>query len=108
MSAGSEQPTSSADDGSIVGQLPPYTWSDEESVSYEAAVEAINEVVGACSARIADERAKAEPDASAIATWSDERRRCHELRQRLDPTDHEQIARVRRESAERAVQLRQH
>lgn len=40
-----------------IGRLCPHTWSSEESVAYEAVIEAINGVVGAYSGLIAEARA---------------------------------------------------
>jgi hypothetical protein len=86
--------------------LASFTSSEEEAVAYEVALEHINEVVGACSARIARERARPDPDRDAIAAWLAEQGRCAEVRRGLDPSDHAAVARVRKEYAVLARLLR--
>jgi hypothetical protein len=86
----------------VVERMKPYDWSDQESVGYEAALEAINGLVGAYSARITAERAKPTPDLEAIARWRDERAACADVRRALSPTDHDEVARVRRDYPLRA------
>ena len=85
--------------------MKPYEWSDQESVDYEAALEAINGLVGAYSARITTERAKPTPDLEAIARWRDERAACADARRELRPTDHDEVARVRRDYPVRACSV---
>lgn len=93
--------------GSLLDNLKPYVWSDEESVAYEVAIEATGEVVGVCSSKLSKERVKPEPDPDVIAAWHDEIRRWVKIRRALDPTNHDQIARVRREAPAHAQYLRQ-
>ncbi|MFJ5016255.1 hypothetical protein [Streptomyces griseoluteus] len=38
----------------VIKNLRPHTWSSEESVAYEAAIEAINGVIGVCSGLLTD------------------------------------------------------
>ncbi|AVH54850.1 hypothetical protein C4B68_02475 [Streptomyces dengpaensis] len=84
-----------------------FEWDSEEAVAYEAAIEAVNGVVGAYSARIAAEEARPEPDAQAIAAAIAGRREVQRLRESLDPADHAAIARTRREMTELARQIRE-
>jgi hypothetical protein len=92
----------------VTASLRPYTWSDQESVGYEAAIEAINAVVGAYNARITREKTRpvAEQDGAAIARWRQECGACQRRREGLEPTDHGQIAAVRREYTRRLDNLR--
>lgn len=91
---------------SVIGSLPAYEWSSEETAAYEAAVEAINGAVGAYSARIAAEEAEPEVDVAAIEALSRASAVCATERERLDPTDHEGIAEVRRRYAALADEIR--
>jgi hypothetical protein len=65
----SEQP-----EKAIIDDLPPFTWSDRESVAYEAALEAINELIGAYTACIAAEEQKEDPNRQAVDDWRAARR----------------------------------
>ncbi|MGW5343400.1 hypothetical protein [Streptomyces sp. HUAS TT3] len=93
----SEEPVSASFSG--------FEWSSEESVAYEAAIEAINGAVGAYTARIHTESGKPSPDADLIGQWRDRRGELARVRERLDPSDHERIAEVRRYYADLARQL---
>jgi hypothetical protein len=73
----------------------PFAWSSEESVAYEAAVEAVNGAVAAYSARIAAEEAGERPDREKIARWRAARAECARSREGLDPTDGVAIAAAR-------------
>jgi hypothetical protein len=77
----------------VLDQLEPHIWSSEESVAYEAAIEAINDAVGAYSAVIAEQESKAEPDTAVIAAAEAAQANCALPREQLDPTDREQIRR---------------
>lgn len=77
--------------------MKPYEWSSQESVNYEAALEAINELIGAYSARIAREEAKVTPDLAAVASWEAETDACVQAQRNLDPTQHDDVARIRRD-----------
>lgn len=90
----------------IVGRLRGFAWSSEESVAYEAALEAINAAVGAYSAVISAEEAKAAPDGSVVSAALSGQAECARRREELDPADHAQIAAARREFAELASRIR--
>jgi predicted hotdog family 3-hydroxylacyl-ACP dehydratase len=90
----------------VLDQLEPYSWSSEESVAYEAAIEAINAAVGAYSAVIAEQESKAAPDAAVIAAAEAAQATCALHREQLDPTDHDQISATRRQFAELAERIR--
>lgn len=91
---------------SVLDQLSSHEWSTQETVAYEAAIEAINGAVGAYTARITAEQANPQPDVEMVENWRRERRDCEAVRRGLDPADHEQIARTRRHYAELTEQLR--
>jgi hypothetical protein len=95
------------DTSSTISRLQSFAWSSEESVAYEAAIEAINAVVGAYSARIAAEEAKASPGAEVIATAEAGQAECARIREGLDPGDHQQIADARQRFAQLAVEIRE-
>ncbi|WP_017558043.1 hypothetical protein [Nocardiopsis baichengensis] len=84
------------------------TWSGQEAVSYEAALEAIHGAMGAYSALIAHEEGKPAPDPALIQQARADRRACIEHRQALDPADADQVARTRAHYSEltRAVRER--
>jgi hypothetical protein len=92
---------------SLIDQLQPYTWSDQETANYEAAIEAINELIGTYSARISAENAKTQPNQAAITEWRDAQARCATLQHELRAVDHVAVARVRAEYPAIVRRLRQ-
>ncbi|MFC7933954.1 hypothetical protein [Streptomyces cinereoruber] len=92
---------------SITHELTPYDWSTKETAAYEAAVEAVNGAVGAYTARIAAERAKASPNQDAIDADTAACRQLAREREELQPDDREQIANARRRYAALARQIRE-
>jgi hypothetical protein len=93
-------------DKPVLGQMEGFTWSTEESVAYEAALDAINVAVGAYTASIAAEEAKPVPDPAVIAAARSGRAECARWRERLDPADHAAVADTRRRFTELARELR--
>lgn len=88
----------------VIGNLRPHVWSSEQSVAYEAAIEAINGVVGAYSGLIAE--AENRPGTGAeIAEYQRLRTKCQQERRGLKPEDAENIARVRASYAARLREL---
>jgi hypothetical protein len=81
--------------GAITGRLDRYVWSNEETAAYEAAVEAVNGAVGACSALLAAERARPEPDRAVMAEALAARARLAREREGLRPGDRARIAAAR-------------
>ncbi|MEY9211710.1 hypothetical protein NI17_009115 [Thermobifida halotolerans] len=73
------------------------SWSGVEAGKYEAALEAISAAMGAYSALIAHENTKDTPDPRVVEQARRDRRECVRRREALDPTDTEQVARVRAE-----------
>lgn len=92
---------------SATGRLRPHQWSNEETAAYEGAIEAVNAVVGAYSARIAQEEAQQVPDLDRIAAAKAARTELARERERLVPTDHAAIAAARRHYAELAAAVRE-
>jgi predicted hotdog family 3-hydroxylacyl-ACP dehydratase len=94
------------DEPSVLSGLQPFSWSSEESVAYEAALEAINGAVGAYSALIAAEEAKPVSDPGVIAAARSARADCAHWRERLDPADHAAVSEIRRRFAQLAQVVR--
>jgi uncharacterized protein YfaP (DUF2135 family) len=91
----------------ITSSLEPYEWDSETAVAYEAAVEAINGVVGAYSALIAREEQQAEPDTAAIDGWRRQQGECQRARESINADDASQVRAVRHEYAARLRQLQE-
>lgn len=108
MSQPSAAPGPAPEDASVsvLDGITAFSWSDEESVSYEAAVEAIAGLIGACSARIAAQRASGAPDDAVITACKTARAAAAAERARLDPADHTEVARVRAHYADQARRVR--
>jgi hypothetical protein len=85
---------------SVAGSLQGFRWNSEESVAYEAALEAINGAVGAYTARIVAEMAAPVCNQQVLTGLEAGQARCVQARRRLHPTDHEAVATTRREFAE--------
>jgi predicted hotdog family 3-hydroxylacyl-ACP dehydratase len=90
----------------VLGRLQSFAWSSEDSVAYEAALEAINGVVGAYSALIAAEQARPEPRPGVIAEAEAGRAECARWREQLDPSDREAVAEARRRFSQLARDIR--
>jgi hypothetical protein len=91
---------------SVLSQLQSFTWSSEDSVAYEAAIEAINGAVGAYTALIAAEEARQEPDQRVIADARERRAGCARWREQLDPADRAAVAQTRRRFSQLAQEVR--
>ncbi|WP_331720473.1 hypothetical protein OG851_42650 (plasmid) [Streptomyces sp. NBC_00161] len=91
----------------FITSLDPYEWDSEGAVAYEAAVEAINGVVGAYSALIAQEREQAEPDTAQISEWRQRQAECQQVRMGIDPGDRGRVRAVRDEYGTRLRSLRE-
>ena len=90
----------------ILSQLQPFTWLSEDSVAYEAALEAINGAVGAYSAVIAAEEAKGASDPAVISAARDGQAECACWRDQLDPADRAQVTEARRHFSQLANEMR--
>jgi hypothetical protein len=91
----------------MTDRLEPYRWSNEQTAAYEAAIEAVNGAVGAYSALIAAEEAKAEPDPEVIAQAHAAQGRLARERENLRSEDTEQIAAARAHYARLAREVRE-
>jgi predicted hotdog family 3-hydroxylacyl-ACP dehydratase len=91
---------------SVLSQLQSFTWSSEDSVAYEAAIEAINGAVGAYSALIVAEEAKQQPDQGVLAAAREGRAECARWREQLDPADRTAVAETRRRFSQLAEEVR--
>jgi hypothetical protein len=59
---------------SILGQIQPYEWDDQQAISFEVAQDTISLFIAHCTDRIWTERRKDAPDESVIEHWLGERR----------------------------------
>lgn len=91
-------------DRSMIDNLEPFVWNNDESVGYEVTIEMINEVVGLYVALSESQRNSAPPE--VLAEWSDERRKWARRIDAIDPTDHEEIERIQQECRELTERLR--
>jgi predicted hotdog family 3-hydroxylacyl-ACP dehydratase len=91
----------------VLGDLEGFTWSTEESVAYEAAIEAISGAVGAYTALIHAEESKPVPDPAVIAAARSGRVECARRRKELDPADPVAVAATRRRFADLAREISQ-
>jgi predicted hotdog family 3-hydroxylacyl-ACP dehydratase len=91
---------------SVLSQLQSFSWSSEDSVAYEAAIEAINGAVGAYSALIAAEEAQQQPDQTVLAAAREGRTECTRWREQLDPADRAAVAETRRRFSQLAEEVR--
>ncbi|MCO4695898.1 hypothetical protein LRR80_01953 [Streptomyces sp. RO-S4] len=90
---------------SVTDHLEPHEWSDEETAAYEAAIEAINGAVGAYSAVISAEEAKATPDRSVIEDARAAQTQLAREREGLRSSDRERIAAARARYAQLAREV---
>ncbi|MFC7872033.1 hypothetical protein ACFUS2_12905 [[Kitasatospora] papulosa] len=88
----------------VISNLRPHVWSSEQSVAYEAAIEAINGVVGAYSGLLSEAEGRPGADAEA-AEYRRLRAACQQERRSLKAEDTENIARVRAAYAARLREL---
>lgn len=95
-----------SDEESVLSRLGPVTWSWNDGVAYEVALEGINQVVGAYSGLIAREEASENPDTEAIESWRTARSEWVRERKALSPSDRAAVDQVRAESAALLAQLR--
>src|SRR5271168_81247 len=93
-------------DEPVLSQLQGFTWSTRESAAYEAALDAINDAVGAYTALIAAEEARAAPDPDLIAAAHSGRTECARWREQLDPADHAAVAATRQRYTQLTLGLR--
>ena len=83
------------EDESVLGRLGAVTWSPEDGVAYEVALEGINQVVGAYSGLIGREEASDSPDITAIDSWRTAQGEWASIRRALSPADIDGVKRVR-------------
>lgn len=98
--------TQNDDDLPVTHRLDAYTWSNEETAAYEAAIEAVNGAVGAYSALIAAERRRTRPDSAVIDDAHSAQTQLARERERLSSTDPEQIVWARAHYPQLAGEIR--
>jgi hypothetical protein len=72
----------------------PFTWSDDDAVDFEVALDTISRVLAACSARYWAERRKLEPNPVVVERWRAEQIGCARASQALRADDQEAVAAV--------------
>jgi hypothetical protein len=72
-------------------------WSQEEAIAFECAREVITDMMAIQTGQIADENAKAQPDAARLALLRAERSRLSQERADLHVGDRSDVARIRAE-----------
>jgi hypothetical protein len=98
MAGGDEEP--------VLARLEPVTWSPEDGIAYEVALEGINQVVGAYSGLIGREEASENPDTAAIESWSAAQGEWVHRRETISPGDRAGVDRVRAECSALLRELR--
>jgi hypothetical protein len=91
---------------SVLEGLRPFGWSNEESVSYEVALELITQVVAEYNGLIYKERAKEFPDAERIAAWTASKQEYIAQRRALQVDDTASVAIFHAESTRLLHELR--
>jgi len=94
------------EDQPVLAGLGPVTWSPEDGVAYEVALEVIHQVVGAYSALIAREESAVAPDESLIGTWEQEQGRWAGRGRNLSPADSRGVDHVTAECQALLARLR--
>lgn len=91
--------------GSVLTGLEEFPWSDDESRSFEAALNGASMLIAEYTALIAAEAHKAAPDRQALAAWQGEQRQWIARRRSLQRGDHSAVTAVTRECAAALVRL---
>jgi hypothetical protein len=95
-----EKPQQTDPPRSVLEGLGQATWSEEDGVSYEVAIEGINHVIGAYSGLIGEEENTETPDTAKIAAWRQAKLDWAGRRRALSPDDTAAVQAVRRETAD--------
>ncbi|MBV6700220.1 hypothetical protein KV557_24475 [Kitasatospora aureofaciens] len=90
----------------VLGGLGTATWTHEEGISYEVALEGINHVVGAYAGLIARKRTT-DPESPAITAWKEQQEAWERRRRSLHADDHQAVAAVRAECKALLPRLRE-
>ena len=72
-------------------------WTQEQAVAFECARECITDMMGICSAKIAEEEGKTDPDRAVLTELENELTRLAFERSSLTITNDERLATVRRQ-----------
>lgn len=95
-----------SDEESVLSRLGPVTWSWDDGIAYEVALEGINQVVGAYSGLIGREEASENPDHAAIDAWVAAQNTWEDRREALSPADRAGVDRARAECVSLLAELR--
>lgn len=91
----------------VVADLPPQQWSSDAAVSYEAAQEAINEVLACYVALLEREGQKPQPDHERVADLRARIADCTHQQRSLSPKYPGELAAARANYSRRLVELRE-
>src|SRR5262249_23688942 len=95
-----------SDEESVLSRLGPVTWSWNDGIAYEVALEGINQVVGAYGGLIGRGGASDDPDREAIESWVAAQNEWEDKRESLSPADRIGVDRVKAECAALLAELR--
>lgn len=84
------------------------SWTQEQSIAFEAARECITDMMGICSAALEDEESKVWPNPIRVAELERELAGLAQERARLSVHDSDRIATIRSEYGARIRAYRQH
>lgn len=87
MGAVDSDGASGAPEFSVVAGLEPFTWSQDDAVAYEVALDTIGMVIACYSDLIAAERSRPRPDLSAVEAWRSARTTAAAAQSGLAPDD---------------------
>lgn len=72
-------------------------WTQDEAIAFECAREVITDMMAICTGRIADESGRGNAATDSLAALRAERSRLAQERAALHVTDHDAIARIRKD-----------
>ncbi|MFI5731122.1 hypothetical protein ACIA49_13445 [Kribbella sp. NPDC051587] len=90
---------------SILGQIQPYEWDDQQAISFEVAQDTISLFIAHCTDRYWTERRKETPDQSVMDHWDEQSRLASIDRHALRADDPEAIRAVRDSYGQRLREL---
>jgi hypothetical protein len=76
------------------------TWTQDQAIAFECARDVITDMIGICSAAIAEEESKPVPDAARLAALEEAMARLGDERRSLRLFEHDKIARINKEYGE--------
>ncbi|MBN9739397.1 MULTISPECIES: hypothetical protein [unclassified Pseudonocardia] len=102
----SPDPKAATNPMDLVADLPPRRWSSDDAVSYEAAQEAINEVL-ACYAALLDQEEQKPTAPERMAYLHAQIEACARQQRVLSPHNPDELAAIRASYSRRLTELRE-